>query len=338
MAVSKYNQASDTFSKAILIQPDNFLPENDQIDTLIEAGELNEALDLIEKSIEDYPERPDLLLRRASVLASLGNDDQALEQFNEIISICPYFLDANIKLGSHYLRINKPASAAVQFVRAALINDRLVDAYLGLAAAQKFSNNTSEALTTISLAAAIDANGPLLFAQAACLQCNLPPLDTKTRPIDNILTAQKQMLEMHPQNPELHYRLGVLMMSIGRITEAAELFKRALALNPIFAAARNKLAVCFYETDETALALETLELPGYIQADTLDLHYRIALLYCDKIKFASCLLDLEQWLHDTLASTDAVVNISIVLQNLGLLDPAYSTWDNLVPVASAQID
>ena len=236
------------------------------------------------------------------------------------------------------MRLGKPASAAIQFTQAALINDRLVDAYLGLATAQKLSNNTSEALISLSLASTIDTNGPMLFAQAACLQCHSPFSGLESRPIDSILDAQRNMLQLRPQNPELHYRLGVLLMSVGRITQATELFERALQLNPTFAAARNKLAVCLYETDETALALETLTPPNCLQPDTLDLHYRVALLYCDKIKFASSLLDLEQWLHETLASTDAVVNISIVLQNLGLLDPAYSTWDNLVPLASCQTE
>jgi tetratricopeptide (TPR) repeat protein len=146
------------------------------------------------------------------------------------------------------------------------------------------------------------------------------------------------MLQLRPQNPELHYRLGILLMSIGRITQATELFQRAIQLNPTFAPARNKLAVCLYETDETAFALETLTPPNCLQPDTLDLHYRVALLYCDKIKFASSLLDLEQWLHETLASTDAVVNISIVLQNLGLLDPVSSTWANLSPAVNCQTE
>jgi tetratricopeptide (TPR) repeat protein len=336
IAVSQYKLAIDTFSTAILIQPDNFSPENDEIDSLIEAGELNVSLDMIEKALEEYPDRPDLLLRRASVFASLGQDEQALDELNHTVAVCPHFLDANIKLGSYYMRLGKPASAATQFTRAALINDRLVDAYLGLATAQKLSNNISEATTSLSLAATIDTNGPLLFSQAACLQCNSSCTDLESKPIDIILEAQAQMLKLRPQNPELHYRFGVLLMSIGRITEATGLFQRALSLNPTLAAARNKLAVCLYETDETAFAIETMSPPNCLQHDTLALHYRVALLYCDKIKFASCLLDLEQWLHETLASSDAVVNISIVLQNLGLLDPANSTWDNLAPLVDCQ--
>jgi tetratricopeptide (TPR) repeat protein len=332
IAVSQYQLAIDTFSTAILIQPDNFAPENDEIDSFIEAGELNDALDLIEKTLEEQPDRPDLLLRRASVFAMLGQDEAALEHFNQTIDVCPYFLEASIKLGSHYMRLGKPASAAAQFTRAALINDRLVDAYIGLATAQKLNGNISEATTTLSLAATIDTNGPFLFSQAACMQCSSLSDELESKPINILLENQAQMVKIKPQNPELHYRLGILFMSVGRITEATGLFQRALMLNPTFAAARNKLAVCLYETDEIAFAIETLSSPKCLQPETLALHYRIALLYCDKIKFASCLLDLEQWLHETLASTDAVVNISIVLQNLGLLDPANSTWDNLAPL------
>jgi hypothetical protein len=67
-------------------------------------------------------------------------------------------------------------------------------------------------------------------------------------------------------------------------------------------------------------------------------YYRIAILYCDKIRFASSLLNLEQWLNDSLAATDAVVNISVVLQNLGLIDPAVSTCESFAQLTSQPVD
>jgi tetratricopeptide (TPR) repeat protein len=330
-AIAEYKCSADTFSTAILIQPDNFCPDTDPIDSLIEAGNLNDALDEIEGALEQHPDRPDLLLRRASVLAELDQQDQALAHYNHTIAVCPDFLEANIKLGSHYLRLGRPASAALQFTRAAHVNDRIVGAYLGLATAQKLAGSTSEALISLSLAAAIETNGPLLLAEAARLQFHNPTDDNsniKPQNIGCILNAHSQLLKIRPQNPELHYRLGTLLMSVGRLHQATELFTRALELNPTFTLARNKLAVCLYETDEKALALENLTPPDCLQADMLQLYYRVALLYCDKIKFASSLLNLEQWLNESLASTDATVNISIVLQNLGLVDPAAETWGN----------
>jgi tetratricopeptide (TPR) repeat protein len=146
------------------------------------------------------------------------------------------------------------------------------------------------------------------------------------------------MLRLSPQNSELHYRLGVLLMSVGRLTQAIELFTKALELIPASASARNKLVVCFYETDEKALALENLTTPACLESETLKLYYRVALLYCDKIKFASSLLNLEQWLCETLSANDAAANISIVLQCLGLIDSASLTCDNLHHTACCLLD
>ena len=54
--------------------------------------------------------------------------------------------------------------------RAAEINDEIVDAYIGLAIAQKMADNVSDALVTLSLAAAIQPNSSLLLAETATLQ------------------------------------------------------------------------------------------------------------------------------------------------------------------------
>lgn len=330
LAAAQYKRAADTFSNAILIQPDNFAPDIDPIDSLIEAGDFNEALDQIDDTLETFPDRPDLLLRRAVVFAAIGEEDQALEGFTHTIVVCPNFLEANIMLGSHHLRLGNPDSAALQFARSARINDLIVDAYLGLATAQKLAGNTPEALISLSLASAVETNGPLLVAEAARLHFRLSADHTndESQSIVRILNTHNKMLRLSPQNPELHYRLGTLLMSVGRFTQAIELFTRVLELTPTSAAARNKLAVCLHETDEKALALENLSPPGCLEPDTLNLHYRVALLYCDKIRFASSLLNLEQRLSETLSSTDAAVSISIVLQNLGLIDSASLTCDN----------
>jgi hypothetical protein len=72
--------------------------------------------------------------------------------------------------------------------------------------------------------------------------------------------------------------------------------------------------------------------------DTLELHYKTSLLYCDKVKFASSLLNLEQHFEKNFSSPDATVNISIILQNLGLLDRETVTWDNLADTAEQAVN
>lgn len=347
IATDRFSQAIETFNTAILIHPDNFHTQDDNIDQLFADGHFYEALEQIEDLLQTQPERADLFMKHADVLRMLGAAAEAVSQYEEALRICPDFLEATIKLGTQYLQLQQDQLAAKQFNKAVEINDKIVDAYIGLAISQKLSGSISDAVGTLSLAAAIQPNSSLLFAETATLRFqdglnkNLP-FDTQqedpTKLIRAVIAAHRQQIKNRPQNPDLHYRLGVLMMSVGRITEAIQCFRAALDINPNYTRARSKLAICMFEIDRKSEVLDLLTGPDCLDKDTLELHYKTALLYCDKVKFASSLMNLERHLEKNFARPDAAVNISIVLQNLGLLDRVTAMWDNLSDTADQAIN
>ena len=344
IAGARYTEAIETFNTAILMHPDNFY-EDDDIEQLIQEGQIHEALEKLENLLTEQPDRADLILKQADVLSMLGATAEAISQYEEAIRLCPDFLQATIKLGTQYLQIKASQLAAQQFNRAVEINDRIVDAYIGLAIAQKLAANLSDALVTLSLAAAIQPNSSLLYAEAATLQFkasldrNLAFYDTEDSSdlFEAVIKTHHQQISRQPQSPDLHYRLGLLLMSVGRMTDALKAFTTALQINPTYTRAKSKLAICLFETGQKHLALDQLTLPQHLAKDTLELHYKTALLYCDRLKFASSLINLERYLENNFACTNAAVNISIVLQNLGLLDRASAMWDNLSKTADQAI-
>ena len=269
----------------------------------------------------------------------LGATAEAVSQYEQAIRICPDFLEATIKLGTQYLQMHANQLAALQFNKAMEINDRIVDAYIGLAIAQKLAGSNDDAQVTLSLAGAIQPNSSLLFAETAVLQFmagfeeNSSDMvgDDKTHLIHAVIAAHNRQIAQQPQNPDLHYRLGILMMYIGRFPEAIMSFRIALDLNPSYHRAKSKLAVCLFETNEKQKAIEQLCCCRDHQLDdeTLDLHYKVALLYCDKVKFASSLMNLDRFLENNFTYSHSTANISIVLQNLGLLDRVDAMWDNI---------
>ena len=350
IATTRYMQAIETFNTAILIHPDNF-HNQDEIDQLIVEGQFQEALERLEDLLQGQPNRADLLMKHADVLRVLGACDDAVSQYEEALRICPDFLEATIKLGTQYLQLHQERLAAQQFNKAVEINDKIVDAYIGLATSQKLAGNLSDAVGTLSLAAAIQPNSTLLFAETAALRFqdglreNLPfdneynnVLEDPTNLTRAVIDAHRQQITHRPQNPDLYYRLGVLMMSIGRLAESIQSFQTVLEINPDYNRARSKLAICLFEINQKAEALEHLPGPDRLDKDTLELHYKTALLYCDKVKFASSLMNLERYLEKNFARPDAAVNISIVLQNLGLLDRVSTMWDNLSDTAEKAIN
>ena len=337
VAGAEYEKAMHIFNSAILLHPDNYQAWHGGIEDCIQDGNLHKALDLIDDLIQEQGENVGLLIKRGDVLSMMDAAEQSVEQFEDAVRFCPDSLEATIKLGTHYLQAGAEKEAAQQFNRAVEINDQMVDAYIGLATANKFQGMTNEAKTILSLATAIAPNSSFLFAQTAALQFSTGfELDTPITSsgncgdvLETIITAHRQQINLSPQNPDLHYRLGMLMMSVGRMSEGVKLFQKALEVNPTFCRARSKLAVCLFENGEHEPAMELLGDSRITEKTTLTLHYKTALLWCDCIKFASSLLNLEKSLHDNFTSLEATINISIVLQNLGLLDRAETLWDNL---------
>jgi len=338
IAVGSFQKAVDTFNTAILIHPDSLGSAEIDIRQLISDGGIEQADERLDELIAENPARADLISLKADIFAMVGETSEAVARYESALRIQPDVLETTIKLGTQYLQLDKTEQAAQQFNRAAEINDRIVDAYIGLAIAQKLNGDVSDAITTLSLASAVEANTPLLFTQTAMLQFRNELSYTSSGAIgDNETELLKKVIEAHrlqiiqrPQNPDLYYRLGILFMNISDYINAVKSFRQALYINPTYFRVQCKLAVCLFELDRQKEALEQLKFPDCLDKSTLELHYKTGILYCDKIRFASSLINLVNSLENNYTQADPTVNISVVLQNLGLLDRASIMWENLI--------
>lgn len=345
IAAAKYEKAVETFNTAILIHPDNFNDDNDEVGQLMQAGNLEDAIDRLDEQLETEPERADLHAKKADCLAMLGGTSQAIAHYQQTLRIRPDLLEANIKLGTQYLFAGAAGAAAKQFNIAMEINDRIVDAYMGLALSHKLRNCASDAILVLSLAASIQANTPLLFAEVATLQFktaahrsfNAEDAHSSEHLFEAVVDAHRRQIAHRPENPDLYYRLGVLVMNTGGFLQALETFKKAVEINPMHSRAKTKLILCLYEAGQKEKALDRLTPPDCLDKNTLDLHYKTALLFSHKIKFASSLLNLQRMTETNLTPSNSTINVSIVLQNLGLLDKAEELWDNLADTTTQAI-
>jgi tetratricopeptide (TPR) repeat protein len=343
-ADKQYEKAADTFNSAIVSHPDNFHEDDQHNDTseLVEAGRFEEAMERVTWLMGQVGEMPDLYVRMADIFSKAGRAAEAIENYENAIRIQPNYLEATIKLGTHYLRIQRPSLAAEQFNRAAEINDEIVDSYIGLAMAQGLLNQKDDAIKTLSLSSAIQQNSTLLFSETATLHLqNIlneeARLSNQAEPpavmIEDVIKAHKEQIVSTPKSADIHYKFGILMMVQGNIPKAIEFFESALEINPTHYRSSSKLAVCLHDCGKNDLALESLMAMSLMDRDTLQLHYQTAILFCDKRRFADALASLENTLKQNYADPDAIVNIEVVLENLGLVDRAISTWDRLTETA-----
>ena len=344
----QYEKAIDTFNTAIVAHPDNFHDDSHsgKIEQLIAAEQFEEAIEHIQWMMDKMGPLPDIEVQMADVLSRWGRAAEAIAHYENALRIQPNYLEATIKLGTHYLRLQRLSLAAEQFNRAIEINDEIVDAYVGLATAQHLTGQKEQAQSTLSLAAAIQQNSSLLFSETATLQLKVA-INEETNQQDgdissdvllvDVIKAHQSQMAICPASADVHYKFGILMMIAGRKAEAIKSFENARQINPTHHRALVKLAICLYDSGDGNKAIEKLSTGEILEPASLELHYQTAILYCDKPKFAEALCSLDNTMKENLTQSDVILNIEVVLENLGIVDRAMVTWDRLTEAAHQAI-
>ncbi len=241
IAAGRFQDAIETFNSAILMHPDNYYTQDEEVEQLVADENFYDALERIEDLLQDQPYRADLLMKHGDILRMMGATTEAISQYEQAVRICPELLEVTIKLGTQYLQMQQDELAAEQFNRAFELNDNIVDAYIGLAISQKFAGGIPDSLATLSLAAAIAPNSSLLFAEMALIhfRLSLKTCETIFQEVPNdlikaVIDAHREQISQRPQNPDLYYRLGILMMNISRFSEAIDCFRNAIEYQSSF--------------------------------------------------------------------------------------------------------
>lgn len=343
-ATGQYEQAIDTFNLAIISHPDNFLDvgKNDDIDALLEHGLFEQALEKIQWLMEQVGPMPDLIVRMADVYGRWGRDGDAIACYENAIRAQPNSLEAMIKLGTYYLRGRRFSLAAEQFNRAAELNDEIVDAYMGLAISHLEAGDSDEARRTISLAASIQQNSTLLFSEAATLHFQSIVDDSTPESagsdkvvvmINDVIRAHQDQVRHLQTRADVHYKYGILMMVENNYREAIKAFQKTIQLNPIHYRAQYKLCLCRFDNGQVDDALAKLAQKQELPSGMLVQYYRTAILYCDRPAFAKALRHVQRQLGQPIQDTEVHTNLETILENLGLVDRAFTSWHRMIETA-----
>lgn len=336
LAAENYACAIDTFNLSILSHPDNFNQDgrNDELTSMLEQGQIEQAFDYVQGLIEQLGPLPELSIQMGDICRHEGRVAEAISHYEAALRMQPNSLEATIKLGSQYLRDNHPSLAAEQFNSAAEINDEIIDAYAGLAVALSLNGDSDEAFRTLCLAQTIHQNSVLLFAETAALhlQASMPQTAIEHERddiIDIFVKSWKKRLDLSVSNADLYYKYGILMTVRGHVKEAIKWFKKALVVNPTHYRSQIKLSLALSELGQTDEAMGILRELHVLSPAMLELHYQTSLLFCDKRKFAGAIRYMQNNHFSGISSGSMTDSIEVVLENLGIVDRALSNWSKI---------
>ncbi len=110
---------------------------------------------------------------------------------------------------------------------------------------------------------------------------------------------------------------------------AKKAFRQAVTICPTYCRANAKLSLCLLGEGDNEGALQQLEHNHTLTAESLGLHYQTALLYSDRVKFASSLFNLSRKLTRNLTEFDFASQIAVVLEGMGAVDKAEALQEGL---------
>ncbi len=353
-------EAVETFQRALLIEPDAAVDEHDRADQA-DDRQLAEAIQAVESLVGKYPGVTEFQVRLGDLYVKAGDDQRAVRAYRSALELQPDFLEATIKLGTQHLRQERFAEAAQQFNKAVELNDRLLATFIGLAVAQRCAGHQQDAHAAADLAASLAPNSTLLFGEAtrlhlraesdSCAQSSGARLEPQLDEDDEFgetaddceqllheaLRRHEQALARNPNYADLHYRHGLLLWHIGDRAAALRAFRAAVGINPCFGRALVKLGMCLREQGQTDEAFEAFRRALLVRADDLEIHYQLALLFAQRSQF-ELTLDQMEMRADPNESAAIRPNLTLALQNIGMIDPVAASWRSICELTPPKLD
>ncbi|MGE4551881.1 MAG: tetratricopeptide repeat protein [Desulfovibrionaceae bacterium] len=193
-----------------------------------------------------YPEIEDLQLEEGRELVTMGDFDDAIEVFQEILDIQD---DAQryYDMGMHFLVQQKYGKAIVAFKKAVRLNDLFAEAYKGLADAYRAKGDTDKYGLYLQKAAEVHAQfdrleeAKTLFIEALKNMAQMPnPFNTlgvnlrKQGDYRGALHAYRQALALTPEDENIYFNLAKAYYYMGELGPAGEQVAQALRLRADF--------------------------------------------------------------------------------------------------------
>ena len=224
-----------------------------------QAGNYEEAADLIGQAIEASPRNAPFHSNRGLALTRLGRFDAAAISYASAIELDPDLVDAHYNLGVLYQELSDPAAAVAcydraiairpdhadawdnrgvalqsmdQFTAAAASHEqalklkpRHVQAHNNLAVALQSLGRFEDAIASTDRALALKPDFAEAFYNRGVAQQGL-------RQLDAALVSYAHAITARPGYAEAYNNRGVALLELQRVEDAVECFERAIALQP----------------------------------------------------------------------------------------------------------
>tara|TARA_B100000131_G_scaffold315254_1_gene353357 strand:+ start:923 stop:2218 length:1296 start_codon:yes stop_codon:yes gene_type:complete len=298
--------AEAQFNNALRIDP-SFAPALQALSKLcLHKGDLKKANEYSIQAVnadEDFRDWSKEISKITELIQSgnrnvqKGLFDEAIQEYDKIAQLHPYFPDAEFYKGLTRFRQKDIEGAADYFSKALIIYPNHKKARKGLDNVTKqFLNagnksykrgDLSKATSYYEKALKFDPNFYLAYFQLGVLQ-------KKQGQSQAAISSLNKVLEIKPDHDKTWFTLGTAYETDGKLDLAVEHYQKAININPGYTKAYGNMGKILTEKQEYKKAEDILKTVMQIDSDYADGYMRLGLLYIKQEKFQEATDNLEK--------------------------------------------
>jgi tetratricopeptide (TPR) repeat protein len=190
----------------------------------MDEGNHQTAIPLLKKALAESPGDAVVHNSLASALAATGRLKEAVAEYRRATALSPDYPDAHNNLASALVQTGRPAEAIAEFEKALALKPDFAEARSGLGGVLARTGKVEQAIPHLQRAVELGLRNPGSLANL-CLALSLAG-----RPQEAIPHAREAVALSNGQDPLILALLGRLYGQAGRLSEAIETTRQALAI------------------------------------------------------------------------------------------------------------
>jgi protein O-GlcNAc transferase len=265
----RFRQAADQLYNVVCHAPADVAGRIRHALALWKSGATEQAVASFRDGIRENPESAELHFQLATLLATLGETDEAELRFTQAVNIDKHHAEALVGLGLCHGTRGNPQAAVRCLQRAQAENPCDARTALLLAYAARAVSPTVGPPIRVAIPAEVSpADTPGIDELAALIAADpdfvegflsLDPDDVGAEVFAMLAVTLQRALEHSPEHADLHYHCGCVLTRLGRTGDAIAAIERAVDLRPQFTQALIQLAKLYQQTERHPDARRRLE-------------------------------------------------------------------------------